>query len=95
MRIKPVELNRVAPPVESAMGIVRLIGRDVVRLSTDAHERTGRVASSDTRGGGQQPVVGSAPSVKIVAYDRARDSAADRTRVRRGQRSEGEGSRAS
>ena len=77
------------------MGIVRLSGRDVVRLSTDAHEREGRRASSEARGGSQEPGVGSAPSVEIVADDRTRDSAAGRTQVRCGQRSEDEGRRAS
>jgi hypothetical protein len=65
------------------MGIVRLPGRDVVRLSTDARAREGRRASRDTREIAQRPVVVSAPSMDLVAMGGVRHSAADRTRVRR------------
>jgi len=39
------------------MGIVRLSGRDVMRLSTDAREREERLASSEARGIGPRHVV--------------------------------------
>jgi hypothetical protein len=39
------------------MGIVRLRGRDVGRLSTDARERAGLLALSDGHGVGQYAVV--------------------------------------
>ena len=83
MRIKPVELNRVAV-LPQAMGIVRRPGRDPVRLSTEASERTGPLAWSDGHGVGPSPVVGPARGVALVAMEGSGHSAADRTRVRDG-----------
>jgi hypothetical protein len=65
------------------MGILRLCGRDAVRLSSKAREREGRLASRHSREIAQCPVVVAAPSMDIVAMSGLRHSAADRTRVRR------------
>jgi hypothetical protein len=65
------------------MGIVRLPERDPVRLSTDAREREGRLASNDPPGIGQRLVVVGAPSRDSVAMDGVRHSTADRTRCPR------------
>jgi hypothetical protein len=78
-----------------AMGIVRPSGRDAVRIVTDPREREGREASHDPQEIGRRPVVVGAPPRDSGARDGARHSAADRTRVRGGPPSEGEGRRAS
>ena len=77
------------------MGIVRLSGREAVRLSTEAREREGRLAWSEARGVGRRPVVGPLSVVQIVAREGARHSAADRTGVRRDPTPEGDGVQAS
>ena len=77
------------------MGIVSRPERDPVRLSRDAREREGRLASNDLPGIDQRPVVVGARSRDIVAVDGERHSTGDRTRVRAGPTSEGEGREAS
>jgi hypothetical protein len=72
------------------MGIVRLSGRDAVRLSTVAREREGQLASSDARGVGPGYAVGAGSVVDLAASEGARHTAADRTRVRRVLPSEGD-----
>ena len=89
VRINPVGLSRVAA-CRYAMGIVRLSGRDAVRLSTDACERAGQPGSSEAHGVGQPHEVVRPWLVDIVAKERARQSTADRPRVRRDPSSEGE-----
>ena len=64
------------------MGIVRLPGRDAVRLSTGSREREGRPAARDAREMAHRPVVVAASSLEIAAMEGARHGAADRTRVR-------------
>ena len=73
------------------MGIVRLGERDAARMSSEAREREGREGSNDPQGIGPRPVVAGARAREIVAMDGARHSAADRTPVRGGPPSEGEG----
>ena len=77
------------------MGIVRPRGRDVVCLSTDAVEREGRWAWTEALVVGESPAVVPAPVGDRVTTAGATQSAADRTRVRRDPRSEGERTRAS
>lgn len=79
----------------NAMGIVRWLGCDPVRLSSEGGEREGREASDHSQGIGQRLVVVGAPSREIVAMDGERHSAADRMRVRGGPPSEGEEARTS
>ena len=90
VRINPVGLKPRSWALQHAMVIVRLSGRDAVRLLTDVRERAERVASSDARGVGERPLVVPAWLVDIVTKEGARHSAADRTGVRRGRPSEGE-----
>jgi hypothetical protein len=49
------------------MGIVRVTGREMVRLSTETREREGRPTSNDARGVGKPPVLGSVASGDLVA----------------------------
>ena len=72
------------------MGIVRLPGRDGVRLSTDARERERPLALSNARDVGQWHVGVAAPVGESVAKAGATHSAFHRTRVRHGPPSEGE-----
>jgi len=65
------------------MGIVRVVGRGAVRLSTDACEREGRRTRTEALVVGEWRVVVPAPAVDVAAPDGAKQSAADRTRVRR------------
>ena len=71
------------------MGIVRLSGRDAVRLSTEAREREGRRGVDRAPGGGSRPVVVWRGTVTMVGNAATRHSTADRTRVRHGRSSEG------
>ena len=82
VRINPVGLSRVAQRIESAMGIVRLLGRDVRRLSAEAREREGRPALRDAPEIAHDPLAVAASSMAIVLIEGAGHSAADRTRVR-------------
>ena len=77
------------------MGIVRLPGRNVVRLLTEACEREGPLAWTEARVVGEGAVVGLAPGVESGVNADTRHSAADRTRVRRVPRWGGEDRRAS
>jgi len=72
------------------MGIVKRSGRDLVRLSTDAYEREGRLTWTEALVVGEWPVVVPAPCVDTGVNADTRHSAADRTRVRRVPPSEGE-----
>ena len=65
------------------MGIVRLSGRDGVRLSADACERAGTRGLSEACGVGHAPEVGSLSWVDVVDNERARQSTTDRPQVRR------------
>ena len=77
------------------MGIVRLLGRGAVRLLTDAREREGRRALIEALVVGEWPVVVPAPVVGVVTPAGAKQSAADRTRVRRNPGAASERARAS
>lgn len=82
VRINPVGLNRVAQCVNLAMGIVRLSGGGVIRVSTLSRDAEGRLVWTDTTVGGQQVVVVPAASVYVVATEGASRSGATRTEVR-------------
>jgi hypothetical protein len=77
------------------MGIVRLSGRDAVRLLTDACERNGRQAWTDAHAVGDWRGVVPAPRVKTGGAAAARHNAPDRTCIRRVPPSQGEGRLAS
>jgi hypothetical protein len=64
------------------MGIVRLLGRDVMRHSPDGREREERPASRDAPEIAHDPLAVAASSMAIVLIEGAGHSAADRTRVR-------------
>lgn len=82
VRINPVGLYRVAAPPQ-IYGIVRVVGRGAMRLSTEACEREGRRTWSEALVVGEWRVVVPAPAVDVAATEGAKQSAADRTGVRR------------
>ena len=77
------------------MGIVRLLRRGAVRLFTDACEREERRVWTEAPVVGEWPVVVPAAVVGIVTTAGAKQSAADRTRVRRDPESARERARVS
>ena len=77
------------------MGIVRRLGRGAVRRSTAACEREGWRALIGALVVGEWPVVVPAPVGGIVTTTDAKQSAADRTHVRRDPESASERARVS
>jgi len=63
------------------MGIVRLVGRGAMRLSTEAWARDGRPAWTEARVGGDWPVVLLVRSGECATNDDARQIAPEQTPV--------------